>query len=184
MAILQKWSVSVEVDGKAVEEIEPRAGNGDQSTCTAGSATKYIEVKALTEFAIRIAAPKAFPLTGNAVVADIFIDGVCFAHKIFDKYNTQKGSYFLVAREKVIEGQEIGPSDENAKLKPFQFSSLQGEFFAVADTRRTFHSVGDRRYQRIEGTDCFETRQNFIGFLIFHDGSHMLIDFLTSSAQP
>ena len=144
MAILQKWNVSIEVDGKAVEEIDDRLENERQSTAagsTTETMTKYIEVKSTAEFAIRISAPKAYPLVGNAVVADLFIDGVCFAHKLFDKYNTHQGKYLLSAREKVVEGQEVGPSDGGAKLKPFQFSSLQGESSVISKVQHAFPNV-------------------------------------------
>lgn len=128
MAILQKWHVSVEIDGKAVQELEPNGAEGQSNDRQPNAQTRYIEIKTLSDFAIRIGSPKAFELKGNAVVADIFFDGVCYAHKLFDKHSVSKGARILTAREKVIEGQEFGPPGGSSMIRPFQFGSVQGEF--------------------------------------------------------
>ena len=142
MAILQKWKVTIETEGKAVQELKATTEGHRQP---ADVVTKYIEVKSCTNFAVRIIAPKAFKLHGNAVVADISLDGVCYDRRLFDKYTKKGARTALIARNKVVVGQELAPSDGSGRLRPFEFAVLRGKSKSIRETR-TSRILSTARY--------------------------------------
>ena len=142
MAILHKWKVTVETEGKPVQELKATTEDHPQP---GDNATKYIEVKSCTNFAVRIIAPKAFELHGNAVVADISLDGVCYDRRLFDKYTKKGGRTALSARDKVVVGQELPPSDGSGRLRPFEFAVLRGKSKCIRETP-TIRTLSTARY--------------------------------------